>query len=46
MAAILECEPSEPGWREIGALVPLPPLLLLAGDPDDDNEPHICRGID
>ncbi|MER7111408.1 hypothetical protein [Streptomyces sp. NPDC000229] len=25
----------------------LVPLLLLAGDPDDDgSEPHICRGID
>lgn len=21
-------------------------LLLLAGDPDDGSEPHICRGID
>ncbi|GAA2502103.1 surface protein [Streptomyces gobitricini] len=24
----------------------LVPLLLLAGEADDDVEPHICRGID
>ncbi|HEX5568690.1 MAG TPA: hypothetical protein VFY14_17490 [Streptomyces sp.] len=28
-------------------LLPLPPLLRLAGDGDEDeSEQHICRGID
>lgn len=40
-----ERAPYEP-YEQVPADPFLVPLLLLAGEADDDVEPHICRGID
>ncbi|MFD5769025.1 hypothetical protein ACFWIN_24820 [Streptomyces sp. NPDC127049] len=44
MVTVGERERSDPKEHDTAAGVP---VLLLAGEPDDDgSEPHICRGID